>query len=206
LARNAPGERVMNATTGTTDAIVTIERDHGRLRRLVAAVETMLEEMRAGTGGDIEALVAFAEYTLDYPELHHRPLEDRLQQALLARAPELGAAMAGLQATHESLTRQARALATMANNLADGAEVPRPAVIAQFAEYAAAQLRHMASEEELFLPALRQRLDAETLREIGAEMAERADPLFGAHAGDRYEALRRRVLDVDAAGSLSGGG
>ncbi len=177
------------------DIIETIHQDHANLAKLLDAAERQLTLFDAGERPDYEIIQGIVEYGLNYPDLYHHPMEDAILRRLRARDPAAAKAVGDLESEHKALKAATQRFAAAVEDVLQETEVSRDSFVAMARDFIARYRAHMGKEEEVFLPAAARALSASDLAEVEAEMGRREDPLFDADTSERFEALRKKLME-----------
>ncbi|MBL8707824.1 MAG: hemerythrin domain-containing protein, partial [Rhodospirillaceae bacterium] len=106
-------------------AIARLQLDHRNMSRLLSHLRDSFEDYRAGGALDIDLLGAIMEYSLNYPDLCHHPLENRIYRRMAERDPAAAGKIGDLLKEHAHLGELTRKLAAALRNLARDSEIPR---------------------------------------------------------------------------------
>ena len=177
-----------------TDIVAEIEQDHVNMAKLLWALEYQVSVFERGERPDYDVIQGVVAYFLDYPDLCHHPKEDLVARRLMEKKPALAGALGGLAEQHEELSQLARRFAEVVRSVLDEAELSRDFFVRAASEFIESQRRHMAMEEEHFLPVAREALSEDDVAALGEAMVVREDPVFGAKTEDRYDSLKDAVL------------
>lgn len=161
---------------------------------LVKALEWQISEFAAGRSPDYDVIRSALDYFLSFPEIYHHPKEDLIFTRLKERAPDVIERIGDLRREHETLAARSREFSSGLRTVLDEAYVPREAFVRWGQAFIDLQNQHMHMEEGEFFPAALQHLTSADWRELEEQMTTPDDPLFGEHVGERFEALRRSIL------------
>lgn len=177
-----------------TDPLDTIRDDHANLAKLFDVLEAQLAQFDRGGEPDYDIIQGIADYCLNYPDLYHHPLEDLLLQRLHTHDPGAALAVGDLEAEHEELRQEAQRFRDAVQQVLLEQEVSRGAFDHLVRDFMARYREHMRKENEVFLPAVAGALSPQDRAEVATQAGPRHDPLFGASAEARYEALRDKLM------------
>jgi hemerythrin-like domain-containing protein len=183
---------------GIMHAIDVLFAEHRSLAAVLHCMLYLVRETRLrGTPPRFDVLAAMVGYIDAFPERFHQPKEDAYLFRLLAlRYPNAGPLINQLQLDHRTGAEKIRALDQALERYQRGG----PGAFAGFAHtvqaYAVFHWNHMRAEEDKLIPLAREHLAAEDWEQIDAAFAGHTDPLFDAAAGDKYEKLFRRIVDL----------
>src|SRR6266567_7566222 len=93
-------------------------RDHRNMRLLLDIIEEEMNAYQDGRVPDFDLLRLIAEYTLEYPDLFHHPIEDRVFERLTMRDPTANPLIGHLVREHRELSELTRRLAAATSNAA----------------------------------------------------------------------------------------
>ena len=183
------------------DVVNSLLQDHANMARLLDAIEQELAAFDRGERPDYDIIQGALEYCLNYPDLYHHPKEDLVWDRLQERDAATAAALGDLRSEHKTLAELTRRFAAAVHAVLHDLEVPRGSFDHAAREFLGRYRHHMAVEEERFFPAAVGKLTADDWAEIETEMTERNDPRFDAQSGERFTALREKILTWAAEGA-----
>jgi hemerythrin-like domain-containing protein len=175
-------------------AIEQLQIDHRNMTRLLALLRRELDAYRAGRPPDFDLLNGIMDYTLNYPDLCHHPLENLIYEKMIARDPAARSAVGNLLKEHGHLGDLTRKLAAALKNIAQDSEIPRAWFESIVEDYLASSERHIAAEERVFFPRAAVALAPEDWRAVDAAAGGKDDPLFGGKVAKDYRALYERIM------------
>ena len=170
-------------------------------RTLAAVLHGMLHIVRDigghATEADFRVLEAMVYYIDTFPERFHHPKEDRyLFRLLRQRAPQAAPLLDRLETEHRAGAEKIRALEQALARFRAGGEGEFSNFRSAVEAYAGFHWEHMHAEEREILPLAEKHLAAADRKEIDAAFEGHADPLLGAQAAERYEALFARIVTL----------
>lgn len=177
-----------------TEVIRALRREHANMATLVKTLEWQVAEFESGRIPDYDIIRSIVEYFLSFPDLYHHPKEDLVFAKLKQRAPEAADRIGDLRREHEALAARSRELSAGLKAVLDEAQVPRESFVRWARAFIDLQSRHIAMEETEFFPAALASLQDEDWRNLQAQMTAQEDPLFGERVGERFETLRKTIL------------
>ncbi|MEA5446616.1 hemerythrin domain-containing protein [Gammaproteobacteria bacterium AB-CW1] len=137
----------------------TIERlqaDHREFLRVLAHMESAMDNCLQGEEIDRPLMREFVEYCSGHADTFHHPLEDQLFRCLLARDPQLAPVIRRLEQEHLELRWATRDLREMLDEMQARELVRRDRFLEAMGEYLGLYFHHIQSEEkELFIHARR---------------------------------------------------
>ncbi len=170
-------------------------------RALAAVLQGMLHLVRGirdrGDKPDFVVLGAMLYYIDAFPEHFHHPKEDEyLFRILRIRHPEAAPLLDRLNAEHRAGAEEIRALDQALVRYQHGGSTEFANFAADVEAYAAFHWKHMRTEEKEVLPLAQRYLSAGDWETIDAAFLGHADPMLGAEAGGKYDALIRRIVTL----------
>jgi hemerythrin-like domain-containing protein len=179
-------------------AIGIIEAEHRSLAAVLHGMLYLVRDIRfAGGEPNFELLGAMVHYIDAFPEHFHHPKEDAyLFEALRRRSPAAAPLLDRLTQEHARGTVRLRELQQALTRCQQGGAAEFPRFAALVASYAAFHWDHMRLEENDLLPQAKMHLSGEDWQAIDAAFLGHTDPMLGAEAGARYDALFRRIVDL----------
>ena len=175
-------------------AIATLRAEHRSIADVMQLLQHLLAEIRAGhMEADFRLLSSALYYMDDFGCRCHHPKEDRyLFVAVRRHAPQLTAAVNGLQAEHQADDRYIRDLHRLLVLFQAGAADALSRLTSALDVYAAMLYEHMRKEESL-LDALGDVLPAAEWRAMADGFAAEDDPLAGGSRKHEFAKLRERI-------------
>ena len=178
-----------------SDVIWKLRDDHKKFARLLDLIAREVRVFDAGELPDYDLVSNILDYTQNYPDLYHHPVEDLVLAKLRLRDPDAAASVGGLDKEHEKLGALTRRFAAALHNVMQDAELPRDWFIDVAGDYLSFQRRHMQMEEVVFFPPALRALTDPDWQEIRDAITLPGDPLFGDGEGQaKYDRLHREIL------------
>jgi branched-chain amino acid transport system ATP-binding protein len=179
-------------------ALSIIENEHRALAAVINGMLHVVRQIRSHKGKpNFELLGAMIYYIDAFPEKFHHPKEDAyLFKKLRARFPGASPLLDRLEAEHETGAKKIRALAQALARYQHVGESQFEAFESLVNEYAEFHWNHMRTEEQELLPLANAHLTQEDWKEIDAAFSGHSDPLLGGKAGEEYEALFLRIVNL----------
>lgn len=184
-----------------SEVIDTLRSDHQNLAALLRLFEHQVKIFEDGQHPDYELLADIADYCLNYPDLHHHPMEDAVLERLRDIDPDAALRVGDLEAHHEALRALTRRLLAAIHQILNEAEVDRVAVVKLAQDFLRSYRNHIDAEECDFFPAAEAALSKEDWAAVAANIAELDDPLFGSKVEAEYETLHRAIMNWGAPAS-----
>lgn len=168
--------------------------EHMRFERMLDFLEEQMAVFHRGDDPEYALMLDVVHYLHHYADRFHHPREDVAFKRLVELDP-------GLRLPVNRLLQEHRVIATAGEKLLQCLEViledvvtERSAVEAAAATYLVYYRHHIATEESEILPRAAQLLKPEDWKMIAGAAAAAPDPVYGADVGERYRALRDRIL------------
>ena len=177
-----------------SEVIETLRRDHLNLAELLGMLEDQMSVFDEGGRPDYELLAGIVDYCLNYPDLHHHPMEDCVLAKLHEAAPEAAAKVGDLVARHKELGELTRRLSASLQQILNEAEVDRTAVVKLSKDFIEAYRSHINSEELYFFPAAEIALSDADWEAVACSIANLDDPLFGTEVAEEYRQLHETIM------------
>ncbi|PIW27416.1 MAG: hemerythrin [Rhodospirillales bacterium CG15_BIG_FIL_POST_REV_8_21_14_020_66_15] len=178
-----------------SDVMWKLRDDHKKLARLMDLIAREVRVFDAGETPDYELVANILDYTQNYPDLYHHPVEDHVLAKLRLRDPEAAANVGDLVQEHEKLGALTRRFAAALHNVVQDETLPRDWFVDIAGDYLTFQRRHMQMEEVVFFPAALRALTEDDWRVIQNTITMPDDPLFGdGEDQERYDRLHREIL------------
>lgn len=178
--------------------LTVIREEHQALSAMLRSLSMLLAHSRRQDKlPDFEVLRAMLFYIDEFPErLHHTKESELLFPKLRERCPELVPVLDALDEDHDQGERAIRRLqhALLAFEMMGEARREEFEVAAD--RYIRFYLSHMATEENVVLPAVEKHLREEDWAELDAAFGRNRDPLTGHEPMDEYRPLFRRILNL----------
>ena len=177
-----------------SETIDKLRTDHRNLARLMDIIAREVRVFEAGDLPDYDLVASVLDYTQNYPDRFHHPLEDKVLAKLRQRDPDIAITVGDLDREHEKLGTLTRRFAAALDNVMQDAELPRDWFVEVASEYLDFQRRHMQMEEVLFFPAALRALSEDDWRELATDAPSADDPLFGGtDAQGEYDAWLEEI-------------
>jgi len=181
---DVPDDTLTGGATPTNDVMRQLEEDHLRIAKVLDALEHAL---RLDEHDDVNwNLVAdIISYLQEYPDSVHHPLEDQLFDRVLDK----GLTPAERELVHFNLAQHAeiigatQRLARDVNDILSDIVVPFDQLLDHFKRYLELQRLHMRNEIHHLFPLAERMLGDDDWREVAAEVATHADPMFDLNVG-----------------------
>ncbi|WP_417223085.1 universal stress protein [Amphritea sp.] len=178
-------------------AITIIKNEHRALSAVVRGLQQRLTELDdEPEEADFALLMAMLFYIEDYSErLHHPKEDDYLFTALRQRTSDFGGVLAELEQQHQQETPIMDKLRQQLADYVAGQEGAGNAFTETLNRFAEQQWKHMASEEQLIIPAAREHLLPSDWDEIAQAFAVNGDPQFNVDKRASFERLFTRLMN-----------
>ena len=180
-----------------------LRQDHANQSRLLAALERQVIAMERGDKPDWDIVERIVQYCLDYPDLHHHPLEDLVLARLRSKKPAIAAPSIDLVAEHRELSASLRRVAAAVEQILQNATMPRDWFISLIRKFLSTQRDHIRREESEFYPAAERLLGSADWADLDrSASALPGDPLFDRPTTRQYLALLSDIQAGEAAERL----
>lgn len=178
-----------------SDVIWKLRDDHKKLARLMDLIAREVRIFDSGEAPDYELVSNILDYTQNYPDLYHHPIEDLVLAKLRQRDPDAVASIGALDQEHEKLGALTRRFAAALHNVMQDAELPRDWFVEVASDYLTFQRRHMQMEEVVFFPPALRALTDQDWQDIRDAITLPDDPLFGdGEEQTKYDRLHQEIL------------
>jgi hemerythrin-like domain-containing protein len=175
-----------------------LRQEHRNIEKLLLVLERELTVFDRGERPDYEVIWAVISYFQVYPDAYHHPQEDLVFEKLQTRDPAAAAKICDLAAEHRSGAQCLRRVAQAVENVLMDQEISRQSFDAIIRDFIAYERRHIAMEERDFFPAAVVALQPGDWAEIASSgLGRRDDPLFSVAAEERFDAVRRHILQLE---------
>ncbi len=177
--------------------IEVLRQEHRNIEKLLVVLERELSAFARGDRPDYEVVHAVIAYFQVYPDAYHHPLEDMVFEKLKERDPGAAAKIGDLAADHQRGAERLRRAAHAVESVLADRELVRQTVNDIIRDFIDRERHHMAMEERDFFPAAVKALQPRDWAEITSKSTERRDPLFGEAVEERFEIVRRHILELE---------
>jgi len=174
-----------------------LHQEHRNIDTLLRVLEQELNAFDQAAKPDYDVISAVIGYFQTYPEAYHHPQENRVFEKLKARDSAAAAKVGDLEAEHRKVGDRLRRVSRAVESVLLDQEVSRDSVDAIVRNFITEEREHMAMEEHEFFPAAVAALQPEDWAEIAAARTAHKDPLFSDVAEEKFEALRKQILQLE---------
>ena len=187
-----------NLQTAEQQAPLAILRDeHRSMAAVIHGLEFLVRQARDGKSPSFPLLHAMLYYIKAFPEALHHPKEDAyLFRKLRARTHEFDATLDELARQHD----EGHALVDDLERGIAAYEADPMGGLAEFdaavERFATAQMRHMALETKVIIPAACKQLTPEDWTEVGIAFAGNGDPRFSVDNDEEFRQLFARIMNL----------
>jgi hemerythrin-like domain-containing protein len=180
------------------EAIRIIVNEHRSLAAVLHGMLYLVHQIRdRGDKPDFNLFGAMIYYIDSFPERFHHPKEDEyVFRILRMRHAEAAPLLDRLEAEHRVGGEKIRTLEQALARYQQGGDVEFSGFLAAVEAYAAFHWDHMRAEEKEVLPLAEKHLSREDWEAIDAAFLGHADPMLGAEAGAKYDALFTRIVNL----------
>lgn len=179
-------------------AIRIIRDEHRSLAAVLHGMLYLVRQIReGGAKPNFELFGAMIYYIDAFPERFHHPKENNyLFRVLRIRHPDAAPLLDRLEVEHWDGAHKIRTLEQTLTRYQHGGAAEFPKFATAVEAYAAFHWQHMRTEEDQVLPLAQEHLSANDWAAVDTAFLEHVDPMLGAEAGDEYEALFRRIVNL----------
>ncbi len=170
-----------------------LRNDHVNMAKLLDLLDSQVRLFDEGGAPDYDLILDIMDYTMNYPDRCHHPIEDLVFRKLMARNPASRPVVEELLEEHAALARRTKQFAEALERVVLDAELPREEIAKLARDYVAVNRRHMEREERTVLPLVRETLEDDDWAEIEAALRGE-DPLFGERVHQQYLALHQAIV------------
>lgn len=160
-------------------AITMIRKEHQNMTRLLDLLDRQVELFENAGRPDYELMKEIIDYFLTFPDLYHHPKEDLIFRKIKRRAPADAEKLFDLEQEHERVSDRLHAFTRAVVSVMLEAEMPRDSFVFVARDFIEGERKHMAEEEEHFLPVAIDTLTNQDWEEVDKAVAEFNDPLQG---------------------------
>ena len=174
-----------------------LHAEHRNIEKLLLVLEQELRVFDRGERPDYEVIRGVIAYFQVYPNAYHHPQEDLVFNKLKARDPTAAAKIGDLAAEHRKGAEHLRRVAQTIESVCMDQEILRHTVDDIIRDFIVYERRHIAMEERDLFPAAAEALQPQDWQEIASwRSAGQKDPLFSAATEERFDAVRRHILQL----------
>jgi len=188
----------------TATALDTLRADHRNLWQLLDILERQINVFKDGKTPDYEVIQCILDYCLDYPAEVHHPREDLIYDRLKTKDRAATAEILDLRADHEDLAARTRGVANAVNLVLQEAAYSRDWIGTATRNFLDAYRQHIRREENEVFPLAERGLDDSDWQAINLRFSDAKDPLNDLATEQRFEILRKYILDFNALGQPTG--
>jgi hemerythrin-like domain-containing protein len=181
-----------------TEIIDLLRQEHRNMESLLCVLERELIVFDRGDRPDYEVVLAVIDYFKDYPDSCHHPKEDMIFEKLKARDPAAAASIGDLEAQHREGARRLRRVAQAVERVLGDHDLLRQTVDDIIRDFINHERQHMATEERIVFPAALTALRSQDWADIALKLADRCDPFYQPGFEEKFNKLRRNILDMEA--------
>ena len=201
------------------DIIEGLRQEHRNIESLLGVLEQELSVFDRGERPDYEVVLAVIDYFKDNPDSCHHPKEDMIVEKLKARDPGAAATVGDLEAQHQEGARRLRRVrwtdvrfvdGPMASDQLEETLLPKWLALPIFASDPLSSVAY-ATEAALVVligasvgaahvvfPVALNALRPEDWADIALRWADRYDPFYQPGFEQKFNTLRRNILEMEA--------
>lgn len=174
-----------------------LRQEHRNIEKLLLVLERELSVFARGERPDYEVVHAVIAYFQVYPDVYHHPPEDMVFEKLKVRDPAAAANIGDLAADHRRGAERLRRVARAVEGVLADQELLRQNINDIVRDFIEQERRHIAMEERDFFPAAVKALQPLDWAEIASRLTDQRDPLFSVVVEERFEVVRRHILQLE---------
>jgi hemerythrin-like domain-containing protein len=175
--------------------------EHAYIGTLRKAMSVETDKLKRHTEPDLVMLRDMLRYLMEYPDVHHHPLEDQLFAKLAKHRNGVRSEVLELLAEHKDMAKESLYLYHKLDALVLGDEkLQKNLLRASLTDFLELYGEHVRQEETTVFPAAEALLSPKEWRDIAHTLHTIDDPVFGMNGSEQYARLRRRISEgMDAA-------
>ncbi len=178
--------------------------EHTYIGKLRQSMSGEIDKLKNRGAVDVVVLRDMMRYLMEYPDVHHHPLEDKVFEKLIAYDGAVRSDVLELLAEHKDLARESQYLYHKLDAIVHGTEkIQKSLLRASLVDFLELYGEHVRREESIVFPAAEKMLSGAEWRDIAKHLPEVDDPVFGENNSEKFARLRRQVAegaDLAAAG------
>lgn len=184
--------------TDAQRALATIRDEHRSIAAVLQGLKEVVAKVDAGQiPADFSLLRAMLYYIEKFPEALHHPKEELyLFRLLQLRTDECNAVIAELSEQHRAGAAMLGQLRETLKRYESGDDHAHTAFSKVVHDFVETQWRHMAAEEKIILPLANRYLTLNDWQQVATAFLDNGDSRFGSQAGEPFEQLLNRVLNL----------
>lgn len=171
-----------------------IRTDHRNFVRLLKLLERETGHLADGTFTNLPLMTDLMQYFVNYPDIHHHPIEDRIFAMLRERDPNVADTIDEIHAEHTSMGEASERIRDQVVAIGGAGVVSRERLVDELREFIELYRSHMNREEAELLGVAEAQLDTAAWRSIEKDFAGSVDPVFGESVDGHYAALYQAIL------------
>ena len=181
-----------------TYVVEVLRQEHRNMERLLRVLEQELSVFDRGNRPDYEVVLGVSDYFKDYPDSCHHPKEDMIFEKLKSRDLVAAAKIGALETEHQAGAIRLRRVAQAVERVLGDQDLLRQTVDEIIHDFINHERQHMEIEERIFFPAALNALRPEDWADIALKLADRRDPLYEPGLEEKFNLLRRKILEIEA--------
>lgn len=176
------------------EALTVWHTEHLNFAQLLDILEEQLSAFRRGEDPDYALMGNILYYMRNFSDRVHHPREDVAYARLAERDPGTQLVVNRLLQEHRVIATAGEDLLNRLNEAAGDEVISRASLEAAAATYLVYYRHHISTEERDVMHRAAQVLTEQDWAEVDATVPTRPDPLFGADVLERFETLRRQIV------------
>ncbi|MFK7732746.1 MAG: hemerythrin domain-containing protein [Pseudomonadales bacterium] len=170
--------------------------EHTYIGKLRKAMSVEINKLKRSGVVDVVVLRDMMRYLMEYPDVHHHPLEDRVFEKLAAYDGAVRSEVLELLAEHKDLARESQYLYHKLDAIVHGTEkIQKSLLRASLVDFLELYGEHVRREESIVFPAAEEMLSNKQWRDIARHLPKVDDPVFGENNIEKFARLRRQIAD-----------
>ncbi len=170
--------------------------EHTYIGKLRQSMADEVNKLKGKGAVDLVVLRDMMRYLMEYPDVHHHPLEDMVFEKLIAYDGAVRSDVLELLAEHKDLARESQYLYHKLDAIVHGKEKVKKSLLrASLVDFLDLYGEHVRREETIVFPAAEAKLSAAEWRDVAKHLPDVDDPVFGEGNLEKFARLRRKVAE-----------
>ena len=180
-----------------TYIVEVLRQEHRNIEKLLRVLEQELSVFNRGERPNYEVILGVIDYFKDYPDSCHHPKEDMIFERLKSRDRVAAANIGDLETEHQEGAGRLRRAAEAVERVLSDQDLLRQTVDDIIHDFINHERQHMEREERIFFPAALNALRPQDWADIALKLADRHDPLSQPGLEEKFDMLRRKILQIE---------
>jgi hemerythrin-like domain-containing protein len=185
-----------------TKVLESLRREHDSIVHVLDVLDSevaYLAEYPKAERPDFDLVWRAIEFFTEFPDRVHHPKEDMIFERLRQVDPAAARQVGDLPGAHKVLAHELSVLSRELSAVMEDPARPHGDLTARARDFVRHQRQHLEQEEALFFPVADSKLSAADWAALHDRMVAGVDPLLDGEAYERFEALRRVIVNGLAA-------